>query len=192
MGDFKKKAFRDLHGKRIRLSKIDESGLDDMHEYSKNPLLYRHFEYEPQKSIEETKEYLRKLIKRSESENGHYWFIKLNETGKVIGSFGVIDIDWRRKNAEIGYGLSPDYWGKGYFSEALNLVLDFLFNEQDFYRISAKTQHDNAPSIRSLENAGFKKEGVMRDFYLSYNGKRHDAVILAILKPEHKNNKNLE
>lgn len=189
MGDFKKRPFRDLHGKRIKLSKIDESGLQDMYEYSKNPLLYRYFEYEPQKSIEETEEYLRKLIRRSESENGHYWFIKLN-TGKVIGSFGVIDIDWRRKNAEIGYGISPDYWGKGYFSEALNLILEFLFNEQNFHRIFAKTQPDNLSSIRSLERAGFKREGTMRDFYLSYDGKRHDAVILAILRQEYKNNKN--
>jgi len=41
------------------------------------------------------------------------------------------------------------------------------------------------PSINALEKAGFKKEGTMRDYYLSYKNKlRHDAVILSILKNE--------
>jgi|TARA_B100001971_G_C18003110_1_gene438370 ribosomal-protein-alanine N-acetyltransferase len=176
--------FQELESERLKLTGLDESGLDDMHEYSVNPLLYKYFEFEPLKTKEETEKYLKKLIKRSQSETCHYWFIRLKDSGKVIGTFGVREIDLGRKNAEISYGLSPDYWGRGYFSEALNLVLDFLFNAQDFHRIFAKTQDDNLASIKSLEKIGFKNEGVMREFYLSHDGKRHDAVLLSILKPE--------
>jgi len=124
-------------------------------------------------------------MKRSELENAHYWFISLTKPEKVIGSFGVHDIDWRKKNAEISYGLSPDYWGEGYFGETLKVALKYLFNEQKFHRIFATTRSDNLPSIKALERAGFQKEATLRDFYLSYDGTRHNAAVLSILKPEY-------
>ena len=174
-----------LYGERIDLVEISEEGLMDMFEYSKNPTFYKYMEYEFHKSIEDTKQYLNKLISRSNSDSAHYWFIYLKSEKKIIGSFGVLNIDQRRGCAEIGYGLSPSYWGKGYFHEALNLVLKFLFLDLNFHRVSAITQIDNLPSINALEKAGFKKEGTMRDYYLSYKNKlRHDAVILSILKNE--------
>lgn len=177
--------FPELSGERIRLIELDEGGLEDMHEYSKNPLLYKHLEHKPQKTIEDTRLYLRELIKRSELEDAHYWFVSLIETRKIIGSFGIHDIDLRRKSAELSYGLSPDYWGKGYFGEVLKVVLKYLFSEQGFHRISATTHYDNLASIKALEKAGFQREGTLRNFYLSYDGTRQDAAVLAILKPEY-------
>lgn len=177
--------FPDLFGTRIKLIQLSEDGLSDMYEYSKNPLLYRYLEFEPQKTIEDTTEYLHKLIKRSGAENAHYWFISLIHNNKIIGSIGVHDIDWRKGNAEISYGLSPDSWGKGYFNEMLQIILKYLFVDKGFYRIYATTRFDNEPSIRALRKVGFQKEGTLRDYYLSKDGKRYDAVILAILKNEY-------
>ena len=177
--------FPELYGKRIRLSELSLSGLQDMYEYSKNRLLYKYFEFEPQKNRKETKEYLIKLLKRSEAENAHYWFIRLIGDNKIIGTFGVHDIDQRKKSAEVSYGMSPDYWGKGFFKETLRIVLDYLFFECNFYRVNATTRSDNLPSVKGLESVWFQKEGVLRDYYLSYNGERHDAAILAILRHEY-------
>lgn len=177
--------FPELIGKRIKLIHLSEKYLDDMYEYSKNPLLYRYFEFPPQTTKEETKAYLKKLINRSNRDNAHYWFISLKNSGKVIGSIGVHDIDWRKKNGEISFGLSPYCWGQGYFHEALRLLLQFLFRKLKFHRICATTRYDNLPSIKSLKRCGFKKEGQFRDFYLSFNGKRYDAVIFALLRYEY-------
>ncbi|UCF13661.1 MAG: GNAT family N-acetyltransferase [Thermoplasmatales archaeon] len=182
--------FCDLHGKRVDLLKISFNGLEDMFEYSQKPEFYRYFEYKPHKTIEDTRKYLEKLIKITKGDSGHYWFIRLKKTGKIIGTFGVVNIDNNRNSAEIGYGLSPDYWGHGYFGESLSIVLNYLFFNLEFYRISAKTRFDNIPSFKALEKVGFKKEGVMRNFYLSANGKRYDAVLFSILRDEFlKNNR---
>ena len=177
--------FPELYGKRIKLGQLSLSGLEEMYEYSKNPLLYKYLEFEPQKSIEETREYLKKLLKRSEAENAHYWFIRLVESKKIVGTFGVHDIDFRKQNAEISYGISPDYWGKGYFKEVLKVALDYLFSECGFYRVHATTRSDNLPSIKGLEKIGFQKEGILRGYYLSYNARRYDAAVLAILQHEY-------
>ena len=179
--------FQDLDGKRIKLIKLDESGLEDMWEYSKNPLLYRFFEFLPQQTIEETKEYLDKLMKRGAAGNAHYWFVSLRENGKIIGSFGVHDIDWRKKDAEISYSISPDYWGQRYFEESLRTVLWYLFQEQRFHRVHATTRFDNMPSIKGLESVGFQIEGRLREFYYSHDSKRYDAVVLGILRGEFNN-----
>lgn len=179
--------FPELCGKRIKLCELSLSGLTDMYEYSKNPLLYKYLEFEPQKSIEETEVYLRKLLTRSEAENAHYWFIRLIESNEIIGTFGVHDIDQRKKNAEISYGISPDYWGKGYFTETLEVVLDYIFIDCGFYRVNATTRSDNIASTKGLERVGFQREGILRGYYLSHNGKRYDAAILAILQHEYIN-----
>ena len=177
--------FNDLHSERLDLVKISKEGLDDMHEYSIRREFYEYLEFEPFKNIEETNEYLEKLIERSNSDRGHYWFIRLNRERKVIGTIGLLDIDVRKGSAEIGYGLSPDYWGQGLFKEVLITVLEYLFVDLQFHRVWAKTQSNNIPSIKALERCGFKNEGVMRDWYLSSKGIRYDATILSILKSEY-------
>jgi len=177
--------FKDLHSNRISLVKINENGLIDMHEYSTQSEFYKFLEFNTFNSIEETKKYLYKLINRTNSKKYHYWFIRLNEKDKIIGTFGLLNIDIRKGSAEIGYGLSPDYWGCGYFKETLFMILEYLFEELKFHRICAKTQSNNISSIIALEKSGFNKEGIMRDFYLSSNGKRYDAVLLSILKEKY-------
>ena len=180
--------FPNLYGDRINLmdlTEIGEKGLKDMFEYSQDCSFYKYMEYEPHQSIEETRQYLNKLIKRSKSDTAHYWFIFLKSEKKIIGTFGVLNIDKRKGCAEIGYGLSSSYWGRGYFYEALVMVLKLLFLDFSFHRVSAITQIDNLASIKALKKIGFKKEGTMRDFYLSYKDKhRYDAVIMSILKYE--------
>ncbi len=180
--------FKDLSGNRITLIDLVENGyksLNDMHEYSREPLFYEFMEYAPHKTIDETKQYLDKLINRASSPVNHYWCIFLKEQDKLIGTFGVINIDERKGHAEIGYGLSPNYWGCGYFNETLDVVLNHLFNERGFCRVSAITQTNNVPSINALKKAGFKIEGVLRHYYLSLkDNKRYDAALMGLLKEE--------
>ncbi len=178
--------FPELQGQRIRLIQLDESHLEGMFEYSRDPRFYRYFEFKPQVNMEETRAYLQRLIERSSINTAHYWFIYLTGSNKVIGSIGVHDIDWRKKSGEISYGLSPAYWGQGLFGETLQLILKYLFDECDFHRVCATTREDNAPSIKALEKIGFKKEGILRDYYLAHDGQRYHAAILAVLRNEYK------
>jgi len=177
--------FENIYGEYIDLVEINMEGLMDMYEYSKNPSFYKHMEYKPHQSLEETRQYLKKLISRSSSDSGHYWFIFLKAEKKIIGTFGLLNIDRRKGSAEIGVGVSPDYWGHGYFFEALLMVLKHLFLQLDFHRVFAITQADNLKAIKVYEYFGFRKEGIMRDYYLSFkNRRRYDAEILAILRDE--------
>jgi RimJ/RimL family protein N-acetyltransferase len=66
----------------------------------------------------------------------------------------------------------------------MTLVLSNLFSVFAFHRISAVTQADNTPSIEGLKSLGFSAEGRLRDYYLDFDGQRHDALLLAILRSD--------
>ena len=93
------------------LQPVSLAGLDDFHEYSMHKEFYNYFEFPEFKNISESEEYLQKIINRSESSKQQFWFIQEIQSKKVIGSFGVHSLDEYRGSVEIGYGLSPLYWG---------------------------------------------------------------------------------
>ena len=98
-----------LVGKSIYLSDLSLDDLTDMHEYSRIDKFYAYLEFSSHKTITETRQYLQKLLDRKQTRNSIYWAIHLKEDDKMIGTFGVVDVDKERKRAQIGYGISPLY-----------------------------------------------------------------------------------
>ena len=89
-------------------------------------------------------------------------------------------------STELGYGVAPDTRGKGYCSEAVAIMLDYLFLLKNIHRIQALTFEENKPSKRVLEKNGFTKEGINRMSYKK-NNEIHDQYILGITKTEIEN-----
>lgn len=85
------------------------------------------------------------------------WAITLKNSGEVIGLTSC-----RRPvphSVEIGYCLGRRWWGKGYMSEVLDLLLAALQADRQVYRVWATCSPDNVRSARLLERAGFELEG---------------------------------
>lgn len=109
------------------------------------------------------------------------------EDAAVIGS-----IDWRPAiygpNPEsrawaIGISLVGSSRGQGYGSEALGLVVDYLFENTPATRIEASTDVENFASQRALERAGFRREGIARKAQYR-RGAHHDLVLYSRLRGE--------
>jgi RimJ/RimL family protein N-acetyltransferase len=89
------------------------------------------------------------------------------------------------KRMEIGYDLILNERGKGYGTEAVQIIVDHLFLTKDTVRIQAVTNVENIPSQRILEKAGFVKEGTLRK--VSHIRQEYgDAYIYSILREEWK------
>jgi RimJ/RimL family protein N-acetyltransferase len=84
---------------------------------------------------------------------------------------------------EIGYAIIPRERGKGYCTEATQLIVDYLFLSMDISRIMASPSIKNKGSQRVLEKAGFTKEGTIRN---SARGARRDSYLYSILREEWK------
>ena len=86
---------------------------------------------------------------------------------------------------EIGYHIVPSERGKGYGTEAVQLMVDYLFLSQNIVRIQAVTDVRNKPSQSILEKAGFKKEGTLRKSAL-VRGEWTNAYLYGVLREEWK------
>lgn len=84
--------------------------------------------------------------------------------GRAVGSIGVfVQTDIYEKSGELGYWLSPEYWGKGIMTQAVGQICREAFAKFDIVRIYAEPFAHNQGSRRVLEKAGFAYEGTMRN-----------------------------
>ncbi len=113
------------------------------------------------------------------------WGIVRKSDHQRIGTCGYHKWDRRYFRAEIGYDLSPGFWGQGYMAEALRAVIRNGFEHMGLNRIEALVYIENERSVRLLKQLGFKQEGVLRDyFYL--DGVFYDHFLFALLHREWK------
>jgi len=109
------------------------------------------------------------------------WFFIENKDGTKIGGI----IHFLAGNLEIGYLLVPSERRKGYCSEAVMIMVDYLFLSKDVARVQAHTDVGNEGSQKTLEKAGFKKEGTLRKSFFM-RGELRDAYVYSILREEWK------
>lgn len=105
-------------------------------------------------------------------------------TGAPIGGLGLRDIDWTIGVATLGIAITrKDYWGKGYGTEAMFLLLDWAFTVQGFHNILLWTYAYNERAIAAYRKVGFKEIGRRREAQRLGN-KRYDEVYMDILASE--------
>ena len=112
------------------------------------------------------------------------WAICLKENpDSVIGDISVVDRDDTVNACEVGYILSKDYWGQGLMTEALKAVLNYLLQDAEFNRVTARFVTANAASGRVMAKAGMSYEGTFRQAVF-HKGQVKDFSIYGILKSD--------
>jgi RimJ/RimL family protein N-acetyltransferase len=102
----------------------------------------------------------------------------------MIGFVSLHSFEWGNQTAILSIGIGdPAYWGKGYGTDAMKLILRYAFYELNLYRISLDVIDYNPRAIRLYEKAGFQHEGARRGFVYR-DGQRHDAILMGILRSE--------
>jgi ribosomal-protein-alanine N-acetyltransferase len=94
----------------------------------------------------------------------------------------IFNINEEARYAEIGYVFHKDYWGKGYGSEATQLMCSFAFETLNLHKLHANVVDTNTGSAKVLEKNGFKLEGYFRDYYF-IEGKYFDGLFFGKLEP---------
>jgi len=80
------------------------------------------------------------------------------ETGEVFGDL-VVRLTWEGRTAEVGYTFGSAHWGRGYAVEALEALVEYLFNDLGVTRVFGMLHPDNRASAMVLERTGFLFEG---------------------------------
>ena len=135
------------------------------------------------KSSKRIKEWLEKELE--EDQHSHFFFtIRTLDEDKLIGFIGIFVTQWSHGNSWVGIGLGErDYWGKGYGTDAMRLILRYAFRELNLHRVSLGVFEYNPRAIRAYQKAGFKPEGRARKI-VHRDGLRWDIILMGILREE--------
>jgi RimJ/RimL family protein N-acetyltransferase len=104
----------------------------------------------------------------------------------VVGSIGIVTkSNIYRRNFEIGFFVSENFWGKGIATKAIKAVISYAFRNFDIVRIYAESFSDNIGSRRALEKAGLKLEATLKKSIIK-NEIIKDSCIYSILREDFK------
>lgn len=133
-------------------------------------------------SAKASKEWLEKVI---EEEPDTYWFsIRSLEDDRLLGEIDLSVTSWGSRDAFVGIGIGErESWGKGYGTDAMNLILRYAFTELNLRRVTLNVFEFNQRAVRSYEKVGFRMEGRQRQA-IQREGRRWDVLYMGIMQEE--------
>ncbi len=114
------------------------------------------------RTIEDAQAYIQSRFLKTYNESDYgFYTMNLKNTQQIIGIVGLVDrkgID----HIDIGYGILPEFRGKGYAFEAAKAIHDYGYQELNLEKIVAIVNPDNLPSIKLLTKLGLEFEKMVR------------------------------
>ncbi len=116
---------------------------------------------------------------------GFYPFtIRTLVDNKLVGGCDVEVVNWNGRNSFVAIFIGDrENWGKGYGTDAMNVLLRYSFVELGLGRVSLGVFEYNPRAIRSYEKVGFQHEGRVRGG-LFREGRRWDLFFMGILRDD--------
>ncbi|AOZ90999.1 GNAT family N-acetyltransferase [Paenibacillus crassostreae] len=176
--------FPRLKTERFTLRKAEEKDQHDIFELYSNESVIKYMPFTPFISVEDAINEMSWYQKIFKEQSGLRWMIEDSESKKVIGTCGFLNYEKMHNRIEIGYDLTPHFWGKGIMTEVVKCIMDFGFLTMKVNKIEAKVEPENEASIRLMYKLGFHKEGVLRQHEFE-KGKYVDLAIFSKLKSEY-------
>ncbi|EGR0693145.1 GNAT family N-acetyltransferase [Vibrio parahaemolyticus] len=147
--------------------------------FSDNEVM-KYWNTEPWVSVDEAKTFITDSARSMDSNTEVIQGIYLKSTGQLLGKIMLFSFAKESRRAEIGFGVSCDFWGKGIVLEAGSALIEHAFHTLKLRRIEAGIDPDNIASGKALERLGFVKEGFLRQRW-EVNGVVLDSAIYGLL-----------
>ncbi len=154
---------------RLILRDINIEDVEGLYRLDSNPLVHKYLGNQTISKIEEA-EYAVKFIREQYDSNGiGRWATIEKESGAFIGWSGLKYLTEEENGHinffDVGYRLIPEFWGKGYATEACKAALKFGFSEFNMDKIVGTANELNLASIRVLSKCGlvYKNQFMWKD-----------------------------
>lgn len=148
-----------------------------------DPQFMRYWSFAPMTQLEQAREYLSRLMTASASGKDLVCAIDLRETGQMIGTCTLFSLYEPSLRAEIGFGVSREFWRQGYTQEAVHTLIGHAFSTLSLRRLEADIDPRNNGSARVLERAGFAREGLLRERWV-VGGEVSDTALYGLLRSD--------
>lgn len=175
-----------LKSDRLTLKRIEEDHIEEIYSIYSNDKVFEYCGIIPKHNKATVKSMIGHFERDFQKKSRVKWGIFYNsESDTLVGVIEAFDFNQRVDMITIGYFLAEEHWGKEIASEAVKLVVRFLFEHVKANRIQAEVMPKNEVSKRVLLKNGFKCEGTLRQAAL-WSGKGIvDLEIYGLLQKEY-------
>lgn len=166
---------------------LREFVIDDwpaIHAYQSDPRYLRFYHW-TNRTPDEVRAFVQMFVdaQQAQPRRTYQLAITRGDDGRLIGNCGIRLRSLQSREADIGYELAPDHWGRGYATEAARALLRYGFAERGLHRIVANCVAENVGSARVLEKIGMQREGRLRE-HEWFKDRWWDTLLYAILDHE--------
>lgn len=150
---------------RLRIPRLSDAK-DVFRKYAQDPAVTKYAVWRPHEDIKTTRDFVHRCIQCWEGETAFPWVIELKTKRELLG---MIELRMEKHRADMGYVIGRPYWGNGYATEALKSIVDWVFTQDNIFRVWAVCDIENTASARVMEKVGMQREGVLRRYIVHPN-----------------------
>lgn len=172
---------KDVYTERLLLRTIVPEDAQDVFSWMSDPEVCRYERWTPHESVAYSRGYIQAVFDY-DNVRTYQWGIEL--AGRLIGSVSVVGVDDHDRKAVMGYCVARQHWTRGYATEAVKAVLQFMFARVGINRIEASHSVNNPASGKVLEKAGFLREGYAKQYYHCSMGFQ-DSCLFALTREDY-------
>jgi RimJ/RimL family protein N-acetyltransferase len=173
-----------LKGEKVKLGPVKREYIESYLKWLNDPDLTQYLSgFLPLTRMKE-EDWIENLKNRNDTIVFGILLLDENSGEKLIGNCGLHEIDWKNRVAEVGIMIGEkELHGKGYGTEAMEIILEYGFETVNLNRIQLHVYDFNIRAIKSYNKIGFIEEGRMRQAQFK-NGKYHDMILMSMLHEE--------
>ena len=163
----------DIRTERLLLRRPAMDDLDAMFAIMSSPTAMRYWSTLPHASRDVTRPWLERMIERTAA-GGEDFLIEFD--GQVIGDVGA------GRLPDFGFIIHPDFWGRGFATEASRGFIDYAFGKTAATELTADVDPRNQASLGVLAKLGFVETGRAANTFL-LGDEWCDSIYLALQRP---------
>ena len=174
-----------LFGRQVRLEPIGQQHAADLYDAGADPSIWRYLPRPPFADLDDARRWIDSCIYRNAAEGRIQFAVISAAANRAVGSTGYLDIDRPNRALEIGMTWYGVPWQRtAVNTECKYLMLRHAFDDLDALRVCLKTDHRNERSQRAIERIGARREGVLRNHRIAWDGVNRHSVYYSIIASE--------
>jgi [ribosomal protein S5]-alanine N-acetyltransferase len=150
--------FPELVTNRLLLRQLHSSDALSIAHLRSNEIVNKYLSRPKTSTLTQAQLFINKINKSIRNNEAIYWVITLKNSDALIGTICIWNIEPKEESAEIGYEMLPQYYKQGIMNEALQAVINFVYETMQLRVIIAFTITDNLASVQLLERNSFKPD----------------------------------
>ena len=176
--------FPEINTLRLKLRPFCEDDLETFTKYRNDPLVAKYQSWETY-DIDKARELFKNSCQLFNEPNTDSWYqcCIVNKENNMVGDCAIHFLGYDN-TIEIGFTIATEHQNKGYATEAVGALIEYMFIQLDFHRITATLDVLNISCMKLLEKLKFRREGHYIDNTF-FKGSWGSEYQYAILKSEY-------